>query len=66
MEEKHTWDKTNQWEEELDYLKSIIIRTELVEAIKWGAPVYTLNNKNVLLLNCSICTRKKTRFITPT
>ena len=50
MEEKHTWDKTNQWEEELDYLKSIIIRTELVEAIKWGAPVYTLNNKNVLAI----------------
>lgn len=50
MEEKHTWDKTNQWEEELEYLKSIIIKTELVEMVKWGAPVYTLNNKNVLAI----------------
>lgn len=50
MEEKHTWDKTNQWGEELEYLKSIIIKTELVEMIKWGAPVYTLNNKNVLAI----------------
>lgn len=50
MEEKHAWDKTNQWEEELDFLKSIIIKTELVEAIKWDAPVYMLNNKNVLAI----------------
>ncbi|MCY1486309.1 hypothetical protein D3C87_59480 [compost metagenome] len=50
MEEKHTWDKTNQREEELEYLKSIIIKTELVEMVKWGAPVYTLNNKNVLAI----------------
>ncbi|RKS25226.1 uncharacterized protein YdeI (YjbR/CyaY-like superfamily) [Flavobacterium endophyticum] len=50
MEEKHIWDKTNQWEEELEYLKSIIIKTELVEMVKWGAPVYTLNNKNVLAI----------------
>lgn len=48
MEEKHTWDKVNQWDEELDYLKSIIAKTELVETTKWGGPTYTLNNKNVL------------------
>ncbi len=36
MEEKSTpktnnWNKTNQWAEELDFLKSIIAKTELVE-----------------------------------
>lgn len=48
MEEKHQWDKTNQWEEELDYLKSILLKTELVETTKWGRPTYTCNGKNVL------------------
>jgi uncharacterized protein YdeI (YjbR/CyaY-like superfamily) len=48
MEEKHTWDKVNQWGEELALLRNIIQKTELVETNKWGGEVYTLNNKNVL------------------
>jgi uncharacterized protein YdeI (YjbR/CyaY-like superfamily) len=48
MEEKHTWDKANQWAEELGQLRAIIQKTELVETNKWGGEVYTLNNKNVL------------------
>jgi uncharacterized protein YdeI (YjbR/CyaY-like superfamily) len=50
MEEKkkNPWDSSALWPEELDLLKSIIAKTELVETIKWGAPVYTINNKNVL------------------
>ena len=48
MEEKHTWDKTNQWGEELALLRTIIEKTELVETNKWGGEVYTINNKNVL------------------
>lgn len=48
MEEKHKWDKVNQWEEELDYLKTILLKTELVETTKWGGPTYTCNGKNVL------------------
>lgn len=48
MEEKHKWDKVNQWEEELDYLKAILLKTELVETTKWGGPTYTCNGKNVL------------------
>lgn len=47
-EKKNLWDKTNQWGEELDLLKSVIAKTELVETIKWGGPTYTINNKNVL------------------
>ena len=48
MEERKTWDKTNQWGEELALLRTIIQKTELVETNKWGGEVYTINNKNVL------------------
>ncbi|GAA3654654.1 YdeI/OmpD-associated family protein [Flavivirga jejuensis] len=34
--------------EALILLRDIIIATECVETIKWNAPVYTVNNKNVL------------------
>ena len=47
-EEKHTWNKINGWEEELDLLHSIIDKTELVLTTKWGGPMYTYNGKNVL------------------
>lgn len=43
-----TWDKVNSWSEELEFLKSIIAKTELVETTKWGGIVYVLDNKNVI------------------
>lgn len=46
--EKNPWNKTNQWENELEQLHAIIRKTPLVETTKWGGPVYTYNNKNVL------------------
>lgn len=45
---KHTWDKINSWEVELQLLKAIIAKTELVETNKWGGVIYTLQGKNVL------------------
>lgn len=48
MEEKHAWDKVNQWAEELGLLRALIQKTELVATTKWGGEIYTLNNKNVL------------------
>lgn len=48
MPEKKVWDKVNQWEKELEVLRSIIQKTELVETQKWGGEVYVINNKNVL------------------
>lgn len=42
------WDKNNQWTTELEILKSIIVKTQLVETTKWGGIIYTYNNKNVL------------------
>ena len=43
--EKHT-----QWENELRQLREVILLTNLEETIKWGAPTYTLKNKNVVSL----------------
>lgn len=47
-DKKHVWDKVNNWEEELLFLKSIIDKTELTETIKWGGPVYVYDKKNVI------------------
>ena len=44
----HTWNKVNSWSEELEFLKSIIAKTELIETTKWGGCVYVLDNKNVI------------------
>ncbi len=48
MQEKHTWDKVNTWQEELQIIETIISKTQLVKTIKWGGIVYTINNKNVV------------------
>jgi len=37
-----------EWEKALMVLKDLIDSTALHENIKWGAPVYTLNNKNIV------------------
>ena len=38
----------NKWYEELIRLREILKSTELVETLKWGIPVYTINGKNVV------------------
>lgn len=40
--------KVNNWREELEILRQIVLETGLKEEIKWGVPVYTHNGKNVL------------------
>lgn len=40
--------KKDQWKNELKHLRKLLIETELVEVIKWGIPVYTINGKNVV------------------
>lgn len=37
-----------QWNAELQTLISVLNETDLVAEIKWGAPTYTLNGKNVV------------------
>lgn len=41
-------EKHAKWQTPLDNLRKVLKRTKLTETIKWGAPVYTLNNKNVI------------------
>ena len=36
------------WQEELSVLRKMLLSTELEEEIKRGAPVYTLQGKNVI------------------
>ncbi|TRO65454.1 YdeI/OmpD-associated family protein [Christiangramia sabulilitoris] len=36
------------WEDELKQLHEMMLTTELEPAIKWGAPVYTIDGKNVV------------------
>lgn len=42
--------KVNKWKLELETLRSILLESELTEELKWGAPCYTYNSKNVVLL----------------
>ncbi|WP_333810046.1 YdeI/OmpD-associated family protein [Flavobacterium sp.] len=48
METENKWNKTNQWDNEIEQLHAIIRKTPLVETTKWGGPVYTYKNKNVV------------------
>ena len=36
------------WEKELIFFRELLLDTELEEGIKWGFPVYTIKNKNVI------------------
>ena len=39
---------SGKWDQSLQLLRKLISSTELVETVKWGMPVYTLNNKNIV------------------
>lgn len=43
--------KVNHWAEELQVLRSMVLDSGLTEIAKWGAPCYTLNGKNVLMVS---------------
>lgn len=38
----------SKWSEGLTGLRNLMLSTELVETLKWSAPVYTINGKNVI------------------
>ena len=42
--------KNEQWQDELQMLRRIILTSPLTEEVKWRVPVYTLDGKNVLFL----------------
>jgi uncharacterized protein YdeI (YjbR/CyaY-like superfamily) len=42
--------KVHRWTGILEFLRQLLLETELVEERKWGVPTYTLNGKNVIML----------------
>lgn len=42
--------KAEKWQPEMKKLRSIILDCQLTEELKWGKPVYTLQNKNVVII----------------
>ncbi|WP_430895022.1 MULTISPECIES: YdeI/OmpD-associated family protein [unclassified Paraflavitalea] len=43
--------KVNLWRPVLVELRKIVVRSGLLEEVKWGVPCYTDNGKNILLLS---------------
>ncbi len=42
--------KVHRWTDILEFLRQLLLETELQEERKWGVPTYTLNGKNVVML----------------
>ena len=42
--------KVHRWTDILEFLRQLILETELQEERKWGVPAYTLKGKNVVIL----------------
>lgn len=40
--------ENSHWKLELEKLRQILLQTEMEECVKWGAPHYTVNKKNVI------------------
>ena len=43
--------KAKKWQEELEKLRTIILDCELTEELKWGAPCYSFQNNNIVLIH---------------
>ncbi|MBP7184682.1 MAG: DUF1801 domain-containing protein [Saprospiraceae bacterium] len=43
--------KVHNWQNELKALRRIVLDCDLTEELKWRVPVYTFNNKNILILS---------------
>lgn len=43
--------KTKTWREEFEKLRLIILDCGLTEELKWGAPCYTFENRNIVLIH---------------
>ncbi len=48
MDDKNPWIKTDKWADEIEILFTLLAKTKLVETKKWGGPVFTFNNKNII------------------
>ena len=45
---KNFIEKHSQWSEKIIVLRDLLIECGLTETYKWSAPVYTINNKNII------------------
>lgn len=43
-------DNLKQWQDEFKFLRTLLLESELTEDYKWMHPCYTLNNKNVVIV----------------
>lgn len=43
--------RADQWQQEFEELRRVILDCELTEALKWGVPCYTFQGKNVVLMH---------------
>jgi len=43
--------KAKKWQEEFERLRAIILGCGLTEELKWGAPCYTFENRNIVLIH---------------
>ena len=43
--------KVNNWREELEKLREIVLDCGLNEELKWGVPVYTFQKSNIVLMS---------------
>ncbi len=42
--------KVNNWQQELEQLRMLILDCGLTEELKWGVPCYTFQNNNILII----------------
>lgn len=45
------FDKATKWKEEQYLLRQIVLDCQLKEALKWGVPCYTYQDKNIILIH---------------
>ena len=45
------FNKANQWRQEFEQLRLIILDCGLTEELKWGQPCYTFQGKNIILIH---------------
>jgi uncharacterized protein YdeI (YjbR/CyaY-like superfamily) len=45
------FNKSKQWQEELEKLRKIVLDCGLTEELKWGVPCYTFQKRNIVLIH---------------
>ncbi len=43
-------DHVEQWKDEFEELRAVVLSCDLTETLKWGQPCYTHDNKNIVIL----------------